>query len=127
LHADWGDILLNFSCPALGKTAIKWLVSLSALIAVTAFYHAGNTRATPANGFVMTTLAKGRFGETNVFNRVIPQDGPDGSIWVSWQKTTGLSDVYAQSNVWSPGGSTGWHTHAGHSLIIVTAGTGDGL
>ena len=22
-----------------------------------------------------------------------------------------------------PGGSTGWHTHPGHSLIIVTAGT----
>jgi quercetin dioxygenase-like cupin family protein len=28
-----------------------------------------------------------------------------------------------QSNVWQPGGSTGWHTHPGHSLIIVTAGT----
>jgi quercetin dioxygenase-like cupin family protein len=27
-----------------------------------------------------------------------------------------------QSNVWQPGGSTGWHTHTGHSLIIVTAG-----
>jgi len=31
--------------------------------------------------------------------------------------------VYVQSNVWNPGGSTGWHTHPGHSLIIVTAGT----
>jgi len=30
-----------------GKTAIKWLVSLSALIAVTAFYPAGNTKARP--------------------------------------------------------------------------------
>jgi quercetin dioxygenase-like cupin family protein len=28
-----------------------------------------------------------------------------------------------QRNVWAPGGSTGWHTHPGHSLIIVTAGT----
>ncbi len=25
--------------------------------------------------------------------------------------------------MWAPGGSTGWHTHPGHSLIIVTAGT----
>ena len=31
--------------------------------------------------------------------------------------------MYVQSNVWQPGGSTGWHTHPGHSLIIVTAGT----
>jgi hypothetical protein len=28
-----------------------------------------------------------------------------------------------QNNVWQPGGTTGWHTHPGHSLIIVTAGT----
>jgi len=77
------DILLNFSCPALGKTAIKWLVSLSASIAVTAFYYAGNTKATSANGFVMTTRAKGRFGETNIFNRFILQNGPDSSIWLS--------------------------------------------
>jgi hypothetical protein len=38
--------------------------------------------------------------------------------------------VYVQSNVWPPVNpttgvvaSTGWHTHPGHSLIIVTAGT----
>jgi quercetin dioxygenase-like cupin family protein len=31
--------------------------------------------------------------------------------------------LYVQSNVWKPGGSTGWHTHPGHSLIVVTAGT----
>ena len=63
----------------MGKTAIKWLVSLSALIAVTAFYQAGNTKARAANRFVMTTLAKGRFGETNVFNRFIPQSAGDFS------------------------------------------------
>ena len=44
-------------------------------------------------------------------------------IWLSWQKTKGPSDVYVQSNVWAPGGSSGWHTHPGHSLITVTAGT----
>jgi quercetin dioxygenase-like cupin family protein len=30
-------------------------------------------------------------------------------------------DVEA-NNVWQPGGTSGWHTHPGHSLIIVTAG-----
>ena len=28
-----------------------------------------------------------------------------------------------QSNVFAPGGTSGWHTHPGHSLIIVAAGT----
>lgn len=42
--------------------------------------------------------------------------------WKSVQKTSGPSDLYVQSNVWKPGGSTGWHTHPGHSLIIVTEG-----
>ena len=43
--------------------------------------------------------------------------------WLSFQKTKGASDLYVQSNLWIPGGSTGWHTHPGHSLIIVTEGT----
>jgi len=42
---------------------------------------------------------------------------------MSLQKTKGSSDVYVQDNVWQPGGDTGWHTHLGHSLIIVKAGT----
>src|SRR5207249_322037 len=51
------------------------------------------------------------------------------NFWQARLKTEGLSDVYVQSNVWtaatatSPGGTTGWHTHPGHSLILVTAGT----
>jgi hypothetical protein len=105
------------------RRRMKWMVLLSAAIVVTALYLAGNVLGTPANGFVGTTLAKGRFGEMDVFNRFIPPNGPDSNIWLSWQKTKGLSDVYVQNNVWVPGGSTGWHSHPGHSLIIVTAGT----
>jgi len=83
--------------------------------------------ATPASGFVGTTLAVGRFGDINVFNHLVPPDfwksRHNRDLWLSLQKTKGASDVYVQSNVWMPGGSTGWHTHPGHSLIIVTAGT----
>jgi predicted metal-dependent enzyme (double-stranded beta helix superfamily) len=77
---------------------------------------------------VGTTLAVGRFGKIDVFNHLLPsndrrEEEDKHNIWLSWQKTKGLSDLYVQSNVWAPGGSTGWHTHPGHSLIIVTAGT----
>jgi len=80
----------------------------------------GNALATPAVGFVGTTVAMGRFGNIDVLNTLIT---PEGSIWLSLKKTLGLSDVYVQNNVWDPGGTTGWHTHPGASLIIVTAGT----
>ena len=79
--------------------------------------YAGVVLATPASGFVGTTLAVGRFDAIDVHNSSYPDH------WHSKQKTKGLSDVYVQSNVWAPGGTTGWHTHPGHSLIIVTAGT----
>jgi len=120
------------------RRKLTWLVLLSAAILATVLYTR-NVLATPASGFVGTTLAVGRFGEIDVFNHLISpdtlqegqedqerQEGQEGhkrNIWMSRQKTKGLSDFYVQSNVWLPGGSTGWHTHPGHSLIVVTAGT----
>jgi hypothetical protein len=114
------------------RRKLTWLVLLGATIMVTVLY-AGNVLATPAKDFVGTTLAVGRFGEIDVFNHLIlPNIGQESedreerhkrNIWLSSQKTKGLSDVYVQSNVWKVGGSTGWHTHPGHSLIVVTAGT----
>ena len=37
-------------------------------------------------------------------------------------KTKGDSDVYVIRNTFDPGGSSGWHTHPGPSLITVTKG-----
>jgi quercetin dioxygenase-like cupin family protein len=100
----------------------------SAAFAVTALYFVGRVHATPANaGFSSSTLAQGRFGEIEVFNHFSPPNSTgrehEHNTWLSLQKTKGLSDLYVQNNVWQPGGSTGWHTHPGHSLITVTAGT----
>lgn len=103
------------------RRQLSWVVLLGAAISVTALYHARKVHATPARGFVGTTIAQGRFGEIDVFNQLIPPANK-GDIWLSWQKTKGSSDLFVQSNVWQPGGSTGWHTHPGHSLITVTAG-----
>jgi len=99
------------------------LVLVGAALLVTAPY-VGNALATPASGFVGTTLAVGRFGEIDVFNQLVSQLSPGANnLWLSLQKTKGVSSLYVQTNVWQPGGSTGWHSHPGHSLIIVTAGT----
>ena len=53
------------------RRKLTWVVLLGAAIVVTALY-AGNVGATPAAGFVGTTLAVGRFGEINVSNHLIP-------------------------------------------------------
>ena len=107
------------------RRRLTWLVLVSATIVVTALYHAGKVLGTPPDGFTGTTLAVGRFDEIDVFNYFIQPNAPQNgqsNVWLSLQKTKGLSDLYVQSNVWQPGGTTGWHSHPGHSLIIVTAG-----
>lgn len=79
--------------------------------------YVGNVFATPSTGFTSATLAKAQFGELDTHVHTVPAD------WQAWIKTKGLSDLYVQSNVFAPGGSSGWHTHPGPSLVTVTAGT----
>ena len=119
------------------RQRITWLVLFSTAIAVMVLSYSAHVWATTANGFKATTIATGTFEEFEVFNHsILPNptgdgdnDGGDKTLWLSMQKTKGSSDLYLQSNVWqsvSPTGvvaSTGWHTHPGHSLIIVTSGT----
>ena len=106
---------------------LTWVMLLGAAIVIAAAYPRP-VLATPATGgFAGSTLALGRFGDIDAFNHLIPPDfwksRQNSDVWLSWQKTKGLSDVYVQSNVFPPGASSGWHTHPGHSLIIVTTGT----
>ncbi|HEY7293003.1 MAG TPA: hypothetical protein VH583_24410 [Vicinamibacterales bacterium] len=99
---------------------------VGAVFAIAAL-SAPRLQATPASGFTGTTIVAGTFGEINVFNSVVPPDfwknWLRSDVWLSWQKTKGNSDLYVQSNVWQIGASTGWHSHPGHSLILITSGT----
>ena len=115
------------------RRKLTWFVLLSAAVVVTGVFHAERVWATAGNGFAATTLAKGTLGKFEVFNHsILPNstgDDDDANVWLSLQKTKGSSDLYVQSNVWQPVNpttkvvaSTGWHSHPGHSLIIVTAG-----
>ena len=107
------------------RIKLTWIFLLSVVI-VAASLYIESAWATPSSGFVSTTLALGRFGEIDVFNHIVTPNGREeehgSGVWLSWQKTKGSSDLYVQNNTWAPGGSSGWHTHPGHSLITVTAG-----
>ena len=107
------------------RRSVTWLVLFVAAVAVTALHLHGGALATTPEGYKSTLLAVGRFGEIDVFSSFPPglKTSANEQLWQSLQKTKGSSDVYVQNNVWAPGGTTGWHSHPGDSLIIVTAGT----
>jgi hypothetical protein len=98
------------------RKKLQGLVWLGAAIIATVL----SASATPPEGFMSTTTAQGQFASIDVSNYFV---SAKGKLWLSQQKTVGRSDGYFLINVWQPGGSTGWHTHPGHTLIIVTAGT----
>ncbi len=109
------------------RQKLTGLALCGAVIMVMALFQTGRVSATTPSGFVGTTIAKGTLAAFDVSNRIIlPSttggEKEDAKAWVSRQKTNGPSDLYVQSNVWQPGGTTGWHSHPGHSLVIVTAG-----
>ena len=75
-------------------------------------------RATPSTGVDTTILAQSLFDEIHVKAHTrLPER------WQAQLKTHGQSDIYVVDNKFAPGGTTGWHSHPGPSLILVVAGT----
>jgi quercetin dioxygenase-like cupin family protein len=107
------------------RRRLTWLVAFGAIVATASLHHPGRALATTPEGYKTTLVAVGRFGEIDLVSSLMHGVKAAGSeqLLQSLQQTKGASDVYVQSNAWAPGGSTGWHSHPGDSLIIVTAGT----
>jgi hypothetical protein len=104
----------------------RWFL-LVALAAIGAAVYGGTVLATTATtpGFTGTTLAKATFGDLDIKAHTIPAD-----LWKAQIKTNGDSDLFVQQNTWDPSAcdnkcipSSGWHTHPGPSLVVVTQGT----
>lgn len=109
--------------------------------------YAGNVLATPGSGFTAAQQWKGVFGAIDLKAETAGADvrpwqnlpGPTSKpkwFWAALQeyqrrradgselalRTKSTSDVYVTRNAIGVGGHSGWHTHPGPSLIIVTAG-----
>jgi quercetin dioxygenase-like cupin family protein len=74
--------------------------------------------ATPSKDVTTTILAKSLFDEIHVKAQTHTP-----AFWKAQLKTHGQSDVYVVDNKFAPGGTSGWHSHPGPSLILVVAGT----
>jgi hypothetical protein len=95
-------------------------------VVLAALGYVASIQATPASGFSASTISRGLLEEFDVTHPLVAEksehDNSKRRVWLSQQRTKEPSDLYVQNNVWESGGSTGWHTHPGHSLVTVTAG-----
>src|ERR1035437_9781849 len=94
----------------------KWILALVVAAAGSAAY-AGNVLATPSSGLSTTTLAESQFSSFFAQGHAFPP------AWGALMAAYGNTDVYVVDNKLAPGGTTGWHSHPGPSLILVVAGT----
>jgi quercetin dioxygenase-like cupin family protein len=77
--------------------------------------YGGTVLATPPDGVTTLPLGMARFDPIDT--KVKTGD------WKADIKTKGLSDFHVLQNTIVPGGTFGWHSHPGPSLVIVKAGT----
>src|SRR2546425_10965549 len=88
---------------------------MALLIVVAAMAAYGGTGlATKASGVTSTLFAVGHFDEI--------QAKTLSSSWQARISTKGESDLYVLENRIVPGGTFGWHSHPGPSLVIVKSG-----
>jgi hypothetical protein len=65
----------------------------------------------------------GRFNGIDATVKTDTKPGPATDFWKVRISAKGATDVHIVENVIRPGGTFGWHSHPGPSLVIVKSGT----
>lgn len=91
------------------KLAITSLIAIFAVMT-----YVGNVLATTPSGVTSTIFAVGQFGEIDAMTL--------SNAWQVRIDTKGESDIHVLENRIVPGGSFGWHSHPGPSLVTVKSG-----
>ncbi len=84
------------------------------IVVATVAAYGGTVMATSSRGVTSTTFAIGQFGEISAKTL--------SSSWQARINTKGESDVWMLENRIVPGGSFGWHSHPGPSIVVVKSG-----
>jgi quercetin dioxygenase-like cupin family protein len=100
----------------------KWAWALLAAVIGVAVY-AGTVLATTSSGVTTTTFGVGRFTDIDTTTKTDISSGNATDFWQARINTKGDSDLYVLQNTIVPGGTFGWHSHPGPSLVIVKSGT----
>jgi quercetin dioxygenase-like cupin family protein len=93
------------------QTRLK-LLFLIAIVGVSAY--GGTVLATPGSGVTSTTFAVGAFDELDA--KTLSRN------WQARITTKGATDVHVLENRIAPGGTFGWHSHPGPSIVVVKTG-----
>ena len=101
--------------PKLRWLRSKWILAL-AIGAAGSGVYAADVLATPSSGLSTTILAQSEFNSFFAEGHAFPPP------WRALMAAYGQTDVYVVDNKSVPGGTTGWHTHPGPSLILVVSG-----
>jgi quercetin dioxygenase-like cupin family protein len=80
-------------------------------------------RATPPSGVTTSIIGVGRFAKIDARAKTDVHPGKPTRFWKARIKTRRSSDLHVLQNTIAPGGSFGWHSHPGPSLVIVKSGT----
>ena len=103
--------------------AIGIALALVALAGAAFVTYASGALATPPQGVTTLTLGVARFDSIDAAARTDVNPGRARDIWKARIETRGATDVHMLQNTIAPGGTFGWHSHPGPSLVIVKSGT----
>ena len=99
----------------------KWVWTPVALILGAALYG-GIALATPPQGVSNPINVHGTFEGIDAKAKTDIDPGTATDFWQARINAKGATDVYVLENVITPGGTFGWHSHPGPSLVIVKSG-----
>jgi quercetin dioxygenase-like cupin family protein len=101
------------------KSKWVWALLVGAVVAV----YAGAVLATPPSGVTTTIIGVGRFDDIDTKSKTDINPNNPTDFWQARINTKGLTDLHILQNTIAPGGTFGWHSHPGPSLVIVKSGT----
>src|SRR4051812_39048693 len=107
--------------PRIDRTVSVGL-ALTALACASLVAYVSGAVATPARGVVTLTLGVARFDDIDAQAKTDVDPGHARDNWKARITTKGATDVHMIQNTIAPGGTFGWHSHPGPSLVIVKSG-----
>jgi quercetin dioxygenase-like cupin family protein len=92
------------------------------LLIVLALVAAAPALATPQSGVTSVAIANGAFAEMDIYAKTDIDPTNSTDFWKAAISTKGASHLYLVQNTVIPGGTFGWHSHPGPTLVIVKSG-----
>ena len=102
---------------------ISVALALAALASAGFVTYVSGALATSPQGVTTVLLGTARFDDIDAVTRTDVNPGHARDLWKARITTNGATDVHMLQNTIAPGGTFGWHSHPGPSLVIVKSGT----